>query len=136
METRTLEQHEYQAIMEAWLDAWNRSDPQGVASFYHERCDYRDPTVPNGISSPAKMARYLRILFRHWPIQEWKDTTVYKHAKPSAFSVCCTFRFANDTKEVKGTGMDLIEFEGDKVSKNYVFLNAEKWPEWIEKDMS
>ncbi len=123
---------DYVEILENCLKAWNRSDAETTASFYSENMDYRDPNVPQGIKTRADFARYLRILFKKWPRQEWTVDTVLPHEKPGAFSVCYRFRFANKKREIGGFGMDRIEFEGNAIRLNWVYLNAKKWPEWIK----
>lgn len=118
---------EYTSLLEACLQAWNRADAEEVASFYAVQLDYRDPNVPEGLKTNAEFARYLRILFRKWPVQEWVPGEVFPHGRPWAFSVCYRFRFGDGKREIKGLGMDRIEFEGSKIRLNWVYLNAEGW---------
>ncbi|MEK7744821.1 MAG: nuclear transport factor 2 family protein [Elusimicrobiota bacterium] len=116
---------DYTRLLEDCLGAWNRADAGEVASHYSERLDYRDPNVPEGIKTNADFQRYLRVLFRKWPSQEWSPDEVLSHERPGSFSVCYRFRFGNGKREVRGLGMDRIEFEGDKIRLNWVYLNAE-----------
>ena len=112
-------------LLEECLAAWNTADAGKVASYYAESLDYRDPNVPQGIAKREDFVRYLRVLFRRWPSQEWKPVEVMPHENPGAFSVAYHYRYANKTREIKGWGMDRIEFEGDKIRLNHVYLNAE-----------
>lgn len=112
-------------LLESCLKAWNRADAEGVAAHYAERLDYRDPNVAEGIKTNAKLLRYLKVLFRKWPIQEWTPDEVLAHERPGAFSVCYRFRFGGGKREVRGTGMDRIEFEGGRIRLNWVYLNPE-----------
>ena len=109
------------------------SDAIGTAAFYADRMDYRDPNVPEGIQSRSDFERYLRILFRQWPEQQWVEGEVLPHARPGCFTVSYHFRFANSRRGlvVEGRGIDRIEFEGDLIRMNWVYLNAEQWPYWI-----
>jgi len=123
---------EYEQIMKDWLAAWNRSNPVDVSSFYHDELEYRDPTVPGGIFLKAKLIIYLKMLFRKWPEQEWKDSNIMPHKENGLFSATYSFRIGNGKKSVQGVGMDLIEFNGEKIVRNYVYLNSDQWPEWIK----
>lgn len=124
---------EYIARSEAWLAAWNRSNAEAVSSFYAEKCDYRDPSVPDGITSRRDLFRYLRLLFRLWPEQNWSLKAIFPHEEPGSFSATYDFRFANARRqrEVKGNGMDLIVFEGDLVRTNWVYLNGSGWADFV-----
>ncbi|PJZ70885.1 hypothetical protein CH373_06370 [Leptospira perolatii] len=127
---------EYKTILEGFLEAWNRSDASSVASFYSEDCEYKDPNVPEGIFGKPALKRYLMLLFRRFPYQDWVLTELYPHSESGSFSACYRFTFANPKKglEFKGTGMDRIELEDGKVKLNWVFLNAEKWRNWIQEE--
>src|SRR5688572_3416350 len=127
-----LKTEDYIRLMTECLHAWNKADAIATASFYAENLDYRDPTVPEGIHTRERFIKYLKILFRMWPEQEWLGKKVLPHAEPGSFSVCYNFRFANKKKSIQGFGMDRMEFEGDKIKLNHVYLNAEKWPQWIK----
>ena len=123
----------YVSLMEGCVAAWNRSDAEATAAFYAEDLDYRDPNLPNGIHSREKFTKYLRILFRLWPEQQWTGKIILPHAKPGAFSISYNFRFANGRKSIQGFGIDRLEFEGDKIKLNHVYLNADQWPHWIKQ---
>ncbi len=125
----------YRNILERCVAAWNRSDPEGTASFYAAEMDYQDPNVPGGIFRREDFVRYLRILFRQWPVQEWVASELLAHATPGVFTACYSFRFANRRGvEIKGRGIDRLEFRGDQISRNWVFLNAEAWPRWVREE--
>jgi hypothetical protein len=128
---------EYYAILEGCLAAWNRGDAKKTAAFYAEQMDYRDPNLPNGIKTRALFERYLRMLFKHWPIQEWNKTELIPHVEPGKFSACYSFRIANPklNLEIKGTGMDRLEFKDQSIALNWVFLNAAAWPRWLSRDL-
>jgi len=127
-----LKTEDYTKIMEDWVAAWNRSDAEATASYYADDLDYRDPNVPGGIANKEKFVTYLRILFRKWPEQEWIGKNIMPHAKTGAFSISYNFKFGNNDKIIKGFGMDRIEFKGDKIQLNHVYLNAEYWSDWIK----
>ncbi len=120
-------------ILEDCVAAWNRGDAEGVAGYYAEEMDYRDPNVPDGIRKNADFARYLRILFRRWPSQAWDEAEVLAHAEAGCFSACYHFSFGNPRTGIwiRGTGMDRLEFEGEKIKRNWVYLNADRWGDWM-----
>lgn len=126
---------EYVKLMEQCLDAWNKSDPVLVASFYADDLDYRDPTVPEGIFRKADFIDYLKLIFKVWPIQEWTPLHVMPHAGVGSFSIEYEFRIGREGKEIRGRGMDRMEFKDDKIALNHVYLNADKWKEWISGEL-
>jgi hypothetical protein len=135
MKKSKLSLEEYIERMEGCVDAWNRADAELVASYYSDTIDYRDPTVPAGIGSKKELVEYLELIFKVWPRQQWTAKKVMPHAEQGAFSVDYAWKIANDAKSLSGTGIDRIEFEGDKIRLNHVYLNAEKWKEWIGNEL-
>ncbi len=123
-------------LMEECLAAWNRADAEAVASYYcDEGLDYRDPTVPEGIRNRRDFVNYLNLIFKAWPQQQWTPKKTMPHEEEGVFSIEYTFRIANATKSLRGTGMDLMEIEGDRIRLNHVYLNADKWKEWIKNEL-
>ncbi|MCB1321360.1 MAG: nuclear transport factor 2 family protein [Leptospiraceae bacterium] len=133
-----LEIGDYRAILEQCVAAWNRSDAEGTASFYTDEMDYRDPNVPDGIHTRADFTKYLRLLFRLWPVQEWHEDELLEHAEKGCFTVCYRFRFANPrrSQSIQGHGIDRIEFRGSSIRRNWVYLNADAWRRWIKLESS
>lgn len=135
MEQKGHSVEDYTKIMRECLDAWNKADPELVSSYYTDDLDYRDPTVPEGIHGRKEFTDYLKLIFTVWPSQEWVPKNVFPHAREGAFSIDYTFRIANREKTITGTGMDRMEFRGDKVCLNHVYLNADRWKEWIKREL-
>jgi hypothetical protein len=123
---------DYEKIVERWLSAWCRCDVDGVASFYTDPMEYRDPTMPGGISSMEMMKKYLALLFKKYPVQVWKEPVVMPHKREGFFTVTYSFKFGNDKMTIKGNGVDLMEFHGDKIFRNYVYLNTDSWADWLK----
>ena len=135
MAKEKLSLEDYTALMENCLDAWNKADPEKVADYFAEDLEYRDPRVPDGITGRAKFIKYLRLIFKVWPIQEWVPRTVYPHAEEGSFTVDYEFKIANEKKSIRGRGIDRITFRGDKIKLNHMYLNAEKWKDWIRHEL-
>jgi hypothetical protein len=131
----TLTVEEYRAILDRWLEAWTRADAEAVASFYADTFDYRDPSAPGGIFNRADFIKYLHSMFRLWPSQKWTATGVMPHAHPGFFSAEYEFQIAGGGKTIRGTGMDRVEFTGDRITLNHVYLNAEQWNRWVKKEL-
>lgn len=132
MTEEKLSTDDYIKILKKCVAAWNRGDAEAVASFYTDDLDYRDPTVPDGITRKEDFINYLKLIFKVWPEQEWIGKTVMPHEKRGAFSVSYNFRFASGDKVIQGSGIDRIEFSGDRISLNHIYLNADRWREWIK----
>jgi hypothetical protein len=126
---------DYSAIMKSCLEAWNKADAELVASYYSDNLEYRDPTVPQGIFNKSHFIKYLQLVFSVWPEQKWVPKNIFPHDKEGSFSVDYDFRIADKTTSIQGCGMDRIEFTKDKVRLNHVYLNADKWKEWIKNEL-
>lgn len=113
------------------LKAWNKADAAQTAAFYAEELDYRDPNTPDGIRSRDGLRRYLRVLFRRWPEQNWTPRELLPHEAAGAYSATYDFRFANKRTAVSGWGMDRFEFRDGLIALNWVFLNAGSWPQVV-----
>jgi hypothetical protein len=130
-----LELNDYAGILEKLVQAWNRADAEAVAAFYTDDLDYRDPSMPQGIHGKKDFIDYLNLMFSVWPRQEWIPGELYPHAKDGSFSGCYRFSIGNDRSEIKGAGIDLIVFKGDKISQNHVYLNSDKWNTWLKGEL-
>ncbi len=126
---------DYSAIIKSCLEAWNKADAELVASYYSDNLEYRDPTVPQGITNKGDFIKYLRQIFSVWPQQKWVAKNIFSHDQEGSFSVDYDFRIANNTTSIQGWGIDRIEFSGDKVRLNYVYLNADKWKDWVKNEL-
>lgn len=135
MEKVQMPSHDYVALMKRWLDAWNRADAEAVASFYADHFDYRDPVMPQGISNKEDFIKYLQLMFQVWPEQQWTSKNIIPYAGEGSFSADYDFRFANSRTAISGHGIDRIEFRGDKISLNHVYLNADKWKDWLRGEL-
>ncbi len=135
MKRRQFSIDDYSAIMKSCLEAWNKADAELVASYYSDNLEYRDPTVPQGIFNKGDFVKYLQLVFSVWPQQKWVPKNIFPHDKEGSFSVDYDFRIANETTSIQGCGMDRIEFTKDKVRLNHVYLNADKWKEWIKNEL-
>jgi len=135
MKRRQFSIDDYSAIMKSCLEAWNKADAELVASYYSDDLEYRDPTTPQGIFNKGDFIKYLQLVFSVWPQQKWVPKKIFPHDKEGSFSVDYDFRIANKTTSIQGCGMDRIEFTKDKVRLNHVYLNAEKWKDWIKNEL-
>jgi ketosteroid isomerase-like protein len=79
MTEEKLSTDDYIKILEKCVAAWNRGDAEAVASFYTDNLDYRDPTVPDGITRKEDFINYLKLIFKAWPEQEWIGKMVMPH---------------------------------------------------------
>lgn len=136
MNEKRLTHEDYVRILEGCLDAWNRADAELVASFYADDLEYRDPSVPEGITNKEDFIKYLNFIFKIWPQQSWAAKNVLPHRRDGAFTIDYRFRFANHEKAIQGDGIDRIEFAGEKIRLNHVYLNADKWKDWLKHELT
>jgi len=135
MTRRQFSLDDYSAIMKSCLEAWNKADAELVASYYSDNLEYRDPTVPKGIVNKSDFIKYLELIFSVWPHQKWVLKNIFPHEKEGSFSMDYDFRIGNNATSIQGCGIDRIEFADDKIRLNHVYLNADKWKEWIKNEL-
>ncbi len=135
MEVSKLSHDHYVSIIKASMAAWDKADAELVASYYCDDLDYRDPSIPQGIKNKTDFIKYLKLLFKMWPSQKWVLEHAYPHENDSTFSAEYSFQIANDKATIRGCGMDLIIFKGDKTCVNHVYLNAVKWNDWVVSEL-
>ncbi|OGP67229.1 MAG: hypothetical protein A2031_06785 [Deltaproteobacteria bacterium RBG_19FT_COMBO_43_11] len=136
MENGQLKIDDYVKTFADFIGAWNRSDPEAVASYYADDFDYRDPSTREGITNKEQLIKYLKLMFLIWPQQEWIPGDLFPHKQDGSFSGCYNFKISNGKTEIKGHGMDIIEFKGNKICKNHIYLNADKWNTWLKNELS
>jgi ketosteroid isomerase-like protein len=126
---------DYTTIIKKWLESWSKADLKQIASFYSDNFVYRDAAIPQGIFNKEEFIKYFQAVFKMWPRQKWISTNIMPHAIEGAFSVEYDFEFANDKTSIKGFGIDRVEFKGDKIILNHVYLNADKWTKWVTDEL-
>jgi hypothetical protein len=136
MENKQSVREHYISIMRDCLQAWSDADVKRVASFYADDLDYRDPSIPNGIADKNEFIKYLKQIFSIWPSQSWVLDRVYSHENQGAFSVEYQFQIANDKAVIRGCGIDLTIFKGEKIVTNHVYLNPVKWNDWVTHELT
>ena len=136
MDTTQLNIDDYVKIFIDFIHAWNRTDPEAVASYYSDDFEYCDPSSGDRIRNKEQFIEYLKLIFQVWPHQEWTAGELYPHKKDGSFSGCYSFKISNGKTEIKGHGIDIVEFSGNKIRKNHVYLNADKWNRWLKSELS
>lgn len=135
MKKTKLSIEDYTKLMTNFMAAWSKADIELTASFYADKLEYRDPSVPQGIFDKEAFKEYLKAVFKIWPRQKWVATSMIPHTTSGAFSIEYEFEFGNDKTTIKGRGIDRAELKGDKIILNHVYLNAEKWNKWITNEL-
>lgn|SRR3989344_9356478 len=113
----------YGPILQAYGKAWEAGDIEAILDFFPQKFEYVDPAVPNGITNKEEMRLYLQKVYKKFPRHTWTDQAkVYVCPKPGKFAIFYNFEIAGSSKTLSGTGMERIEFEGNKLVMDCVHL--------------
>lgn len=122
-------------FLDTWLKSWtSKGSPEQVEtllSFYSESCFYADPAIRNGIRGKINLREYFRKLLRYNPEWEWRRLEVF--LTPGGCSLKWVVRIPVGREIIETTGLDILEFEDGKISRNEVFFDRHDWLQLISK---
>jgi PAS domain S-box-containing protein len=111
---------ELEYICRAWLAAWSGNRPEHLRAFYSDNAYYRDPTLPEGLRGAELLPYFRKHLARH---SEWQWELL--ELLPTPKGCCVKWRATIPTpgSALVETGLDLLEFEEGKITRNEVFFD-------------
>ncbi len=109
------------SLAERFLGAWNTQDVEQVVSCYTSDVDYRDPNTRGSVRGSEALRRYLSKLFAGW-VMHWslREAHLFEGGTGCAVLWHATFRRPAGDTTVEIDGMDLVEVQGDLISRNEV----------------
>lgn len=111
--------------------AWEAKDIDSVLDCMAASFDYTDPVLRGyRLHSRSEMRRHLSTVFTMFPVQSWtKDARLFIGVEPNQYAVYYRFSLQDLYGTLRtGTGMELLEFEGDKIKRDEVHLMP--WTPW------
>ncbi|MHA1770464.1 MAG: nuclear transport factor 2 family protein [Candidatus Thorarchaeota archaeon] len=114
-----------------WLDAWTGNQPEALLEYYTDDAVYIDPANRDGLKGKDAIRRYfvkLLDVYRDWV---WKPIDVFPTDRGMVVKWDCTIPIG--TRIIDETGMDLIELEDGKISRNEVYFDRTRLVEALNE---
>lgn len=105
-----------------WLAAWTAKDVEGLIGFYAPGCTYKDPQTAAGIVGHDALRAYLTGLFAATPPMTYEPETVWSIDNGFCGRWYCTVSMP-DGATTRMRGFDLVEFDGDRIGWNEVYVH-------------
>jgi hypothetical protein len=112
------------SLAERFLAAWNTQEVDRVLGCYTADVEYRDPNTRGAVRGEANLRRYLTKLFAGWTMS-WslREAHLFEDGRGCAVLRHATFRRPNGEQVIGVDGMDYVEVEGDRISRNEVWFD-------------
>jgi ketosteroid isomerase-like protein len=104
-----------------WLAAWTAKDVEALLAFYTPDTLYFDPQTAAGIVGHDALRAYLTALFASTPPMTYTPETVWSIENGFCGRWYCTFEGPDGPARMRG--FDLVEFEGDRIGWNEVYVH-------------
>ena len=116
---------------EKWLSSWTGNDPAALLRFYHDDALYIDPANKEGLKGHKEIARYLERLLNVYPDWTWRPIEVFPIETGAIVKWECTIPIGQET--IHEVGLDIVEIEGEKISRNEVYFDRTQLLAAVEK---
>lgn len=122
---RPVDRAALEAYCDAWIAAWNGSDPTRLLAYYADACVYADPAKPDGLQGKDALARYFRRLMAAFPDMDWRRRDLWP--LEGGFVVQYVASVTVNGQRVTFPGMDLVLLDEGKIVRNDVFFDRTAW---------
>ncbi|MCP4130976.1 MAG: nuclear transport factor 2 family protein [bacterium] len=107
-----------------WLPAWTGNNPENLIGFYSEDAFYLDPTVKNGLRGHENILKYFNKLLKNNPHWKWTHEEIIPTEK--GFVLKWKALIPVKEKEIVEFGLDIVEIQDDKITRNEVYFDTLK----------
>lgn len=114
-----------------WLPNWSGNNPDALVRFYSENAFYRDPANTKGLKGHSQILPYFKKLLAANPNWKWEAVEIFPTDK--GFIVKWNATIPVGSEIFAENGMDIVEIEGGKVTRNEVYFDRSKWLEVLRK---
>ncbi|MFX1565676.1 MAG: nuclear transport factor 2 family protein [Promethearchaeota archaeon] len=108
-----------------WLPAWTGNQPDTLLNFYADKAFYADPAHPEGLKGKDLLRGYFTKLLAANPNWVWEPVEVYP--TPRGFTLKWRAIIPVGKKKIVEQGMDIVELEDGKISRNEVYFDRTRW---------
>ncbi len=124
------------AFISEWLKAWtgNGNPEQAflLCGFYSDDFVYSDPFMRNGIRDRQQLLRYFSALLQANPNWHWNALEIIPTAEGCTLLWEAHIPVGNEI--LRETGLDILEFTNNRISRNEVWFDRSHWLELQNKD--
>ena len=114
-----------------WLAAWTGNHPEKLISFYDRDALYIDPAHRGGLKGHAQILSYFERLLRVYHDWVWTPVEVFPIETGVIVKWECTIRVGSE--EIHETGMDIVELDGKKITRNEVYFDRTRLMAAVER---
>lgn len=122
---------ELETFIANWLQAWTGNNPKELLAYYAEDSFYSDPAKPNCIDNKEELEIYFTKLLAKNPNWVWQAVEIIPTAKG------CTLKWKAEipigTEILTLFGLDIIEINKWKISRNEVYFDRTPWVEALKR---
>jgi len=117
-----MKNNKFEQFCDSWLQAWTGNRPKYLLSFYADDAYYQDPAHPNGLKGHAALTKYFSKLLAKNPEWVWKREELFPTERGFILKWCAEIPIVYS--EVLITGMDLVELQEEKITRNEVYFDT------------
>ena len=121
---------DWQVFCRKWLDTWTGNRPSALLECYTEDAFYLDPANPAGLRGRDELSQYFEKLLSRNPDWRWEAVEIFNTEKGFTLKWKATI----PVKDTKLTlyGLDIVEMQGQQISRNEVYFDRVKWLELMK----
>jgi hypothetical protein len=114
-----------------WLPNWTGNNPNALVEFYSENAFYRDPANTDGLTGHSQILPYFKKLLAANPNWRWEPLEIFPTDKGFVAKWKATIPVGSEV--IIESGIDIVEMERGKVTRNEVYFDRSKWLEILRK---
>ena len=110
-------------IANAWNDAWNGGDAAVLSAFFADGATYYDPGLPGGpVPASEGIAKQAQQTWHDWPGATFEAVSILVDGNKVAIEWRSSAKHRLGT-DINLEGVDLLEFDGDKITNCRVYYD-------------
>jgi hypothetical protein len=121
----------YEEFCTNWLGAWTGNNAEGLIQYYTENAYYSDPANPSGIRGREQLLKYFKKLLSKNP--DWIWTAVEIIPTQKGFTLKWRATILVKQASISVYGLDIVEMEGARISRNEVYFDTAPWMALLSK---
>ena len=127
-----MDKRELSNFCDNWLSAWTGNNPSGLLKYYHDDALYIDPANREGLKGHIEIAGYFERLLAANPDWTWRTIEIFPIPTGAIMKWECTIPVGQEI--IHEVGLDIVEIEGDKITRNEVYFDRTNLLAAIEKN--
>jgi taurine dehydrogenase small subunit len=108
------------ALIEAYNDAWNRQDLDGLCSFHAEGIVFENHTAGERAEGTAAVRAHIGGIFERWPTLRFSTRSLY-HAADFAVCEWTAQAVRGDGRGIEWDGVDVFPLRDGKILRKDVY---------------